>query len=227
MSITGVGNALAGICQYAGRMQKISEERADFLELLQNAGEASAADVYLDYLKYQYGNVMIQDVGKDQKSMDSLGADTAGTGNVIIAPNILKQMAEDPEKAVYYERQIRQYFDSVPLCKAQLSMMGHEIHSSGIVIHPDGTVTTYVSGDLKPEVRARTEAQMKAEEEEKARRKRAYQAVREEALYVYRRQRDKLELKILPECAGFCCYVPKELQENNLCRMRRLFPYNS
>lgn len=46
--------------------------------------------------------------------------------------------------------------------------MGHEIHSCGIIIHPDGTVTHYISGDLKPEVRAKIEAQIKAEREEKA-----------------------------------------------------------
>ena len=142
---------------------------------------------------------MIQDVGKEQKSIYSLGASTAGTGNVVIAPNILKQMAEDPEKAAYYEGQLQHYFDSVPLCKAQLSMMGHEIHSSGLVIHPDGTVTTYVSGDLKPEVRAGIEAQMKAEAEEKAKRKRAYQTLREEAVYAYRRQ-----LSGLKEPFGLC-----------------------
>ncbi len=202
MGISGVGNALTGIGPYADRTRKAAGETALFGELLQKTGEAakaSTADIYEDYLKYKYGNVMIQDVGKEQKSIDSLGASTAGTGNVAIAPNILKQMAEDPEKAAYYEGQIQHYFDSVPLCKAQLSMMGHEIHSSGIVIHPDGTVTTYVSGDLKPEVRARIEAQMKAEAEEKAKRKRAYQTLREEAVYAYRRQ-----LSGLKEPFGLC-----------------------
>lgn len=69
--------------------------------------------------------------------------------------------------------------------------MGHEIHSSGIVIHPDGTVTHYVSGDLKPEVRARIEAKMKAEAEEKARQKRRYQKLSQEAA-----EKRKLEMEI-------------------------------
>ena len=56
-----------------------------------------------------------------------------------------------------------------------------EIHSSGIVIHPDGTVTHYISGDLKPEVRAKIEAKMKAEDEEKAKRKKRYQELGQEA----------------------------------------------
>lgn len=85
------------------------------------------------------------------------------------------------EKAAFYEGKIRNYYDTLPMCKAQLSAMGHEIHSSGIVIHPDGTVTHYVSGDLKPEVRARIEAQIKAEAEAKAKRKREYEKRMEEA----------------------------------------------
>ena len=59
--------------------------------------------------------------------------------------------------------------------------MGHEIHSSGIVIHPDGTVTHYISGDLKPEVRAKIEAKIKAEQKEKAKRKKQYQKQSAEA----------------------------------------------
>lgn len=64
--------------------------------------------------------------------------------------------------------------------------MGHEIHSSGIVIHPDGTVTHYVSGDLKPEERARIEAQIQAETEEKVRRRREYQRRSEEVAKEWR-----------------------------------------
>ncbi len=92
----------------------------------------------------------------------------------------------DPQKAAYYEGKIQHYYDTLPACQAQLSLMGHEIHSSGIVIHPDGTVTHYVSGDLKPEVRARIEAQMRAEAEAKAERKRAYLRQSEEAAYLRR-----------------------------------------
>lgn len=164
---------------------------AGFQNMLRNAeaaGDISRSDIYRQYLIQKYGNVMIQSVENDQKSIDKIGAATAGTSNVVIAPNILEQMANDPKKASYYEGQIRHYFDTLPQCKAQLSLMGHEIHSSGIVIHPDGTVTHYISGDLKPEVRARIEAQIKAEAEEKARRRRMYQKRSEEAAELRRRE---------------------------------------
>lgn len=186
MSILGIQDMLASMYSYDVKTQKTEVSPTGFIELLQQAGDVrniSKKEIYQEYLKRRYGNVMIQDVGKDQRSMDSIGAGTSGTGNVVIAPNILEQMANDPQKAAYYEGKIQHYYDTLPACQAQLSLMGHEIHSSGIVIHSDGTVTHYVSGDLKPEIRARIEAQMRAEAEAKAERKRAYLRRSEEAAY--------------------------------------------
>ena len=195
MSILGVNAVLSGAFQYANRTQKTTASGTSFTEQLQKTGEAantSKVDTYTEYLKKRYGaGVSIQNVGKDQSSIDRIGAGTAGTGNVVIAQNILEQMANDPEKAAYYEGKIQNYFNSVPRYQAELSAMGHEIHSSGIVIHPDGTVTHYISGDLKPEVRAKIEAKMKAEDEEKAKRKRRYQELSKEAA-----EKRKLEMEL-------------------------------
>lgn len=142
---------------------------------------SAKAKEYTAYLEEKYGGVSVESVGKDQKSMDSLGMGTAGMGNVVIAPNILEQMAKDPEKAAYYEGKIQEYFDGLPKLQAEISAMGHEIHSSGIVIHPDGTVTHYVTGDLKPEERAKIEARIRAEDEAKAERRKMYFVQSEEA----------------------------------------------
>lgn len=195
MSILGVNGALAGAYQYANRTQKAGTSRTGFTEQLQKTGEAantSKVDTYTEYLRQKYGaGVSIQNVGKGQANIDRIGAGTAGTGNVVIAQNILEQMANDPEKAAYYEGKIQNYFNSVPRYQAELSAMGHEIHSSGIVIHPDGTVTHYISGDLKPEVRAKIEAKMKAEDEEKAKRKRRFQELSKEAA-----EKRKLEMEL-------------------------------
>ena len=195
-AISGTNGVLAGASLQAdpGRKTQKAADSAGggFLERLREmAGTAggvsgektdiSGTDAYQNYLKQRYGNVMIQDVGKDQRSMDRLGAGTTGMGNVVIAPNILEQMAGDPGKAAYYEGKIQHYFASAPHYAAQLSAMGHEVWSSGIVIHSDGTVTHYICGDLKPEVRARIEAQIRAEEAAKAKRKREYQRRQEEA----------------------------------------------
>lgn len=102
MSILGVSSVLADVYQYTDKIRKASAGGTSFLEKLQNTGEKEekkGVEAYQEYLKQNYGNVLIQDVGKDQKSMDRLGAGTSGTGNVVIAPNILEQMANDPEKA--------------------------------------------------------------------------------------------------------------------------------
>ena len=193
MSIYGVNGALAGAYQYANKTQKAATNEMDFMEQLKKSGEtesSSKVEIYQKYLEQKYGNVSIQNVGKDQKSIDNIGAGTAGTGNVVIAPNILEEMASNPEKADYYEGKIQHYFDSLPRCQVELSVMGHEIHSSGIVIHPDGTVTHYISGDLKPEVRAKIEAKIKAEDEAKAKRKKQYQERSQKAAEERKRQMD-------------------------------------
>ncbi len=184
MSMLGVNGALAAAYQYANKTKKTATSETGFTEQLQKTGETKTAkeDAYTEYLKQKYGlGVSTQTVGKDQRSMDRLGAGTAGTGNVVIASNILEEMAKDPEKAVHYEEKIQDYFNSLPRVQAEISAMGHEIHSSGIVIHSDGTVTHYISGDLKPEVRAKIKAKMKAEDEAKAKRKRQYKEHSEEA----------------------------------------------
>ncbi len=114
---------------------------------------------------------MIQNVGSDQKSMDSLGTGTYGMNNIVIAPNVLETMANDPKKAAYYEKMIQDFFASQSTVKAQMAVGGFEIQSYGMVIHPDGTAHYYVCGDVSPEKKAKIEAQMKAEDEEKAKRR--------------------------------------------------------
>lgn len=169
---------------------------------------AKAKD-YASYLRHNYGAVTVQDVGSDQKSMDALGMGTAGTGNVVIASNILEQMAKEPVKAAYYEEKIQEYFRELPKIEAEISAMGHEIHSCGIVIHPDGTAHYYVTGDLKPLERAKIEARIKAEDEAKAKRRNMYFIQSKEAaerrrqewqdLYQKNRMADQMRLDLTGE----------------------------
>ena len=195
MSIFEVNGALAGAYQYAASkdVNKTDTNGTNFIDQLQKTG-TSKVDAYTEYLKSKYGNMRIQSVGKDQQRLDRIGKSMGGS-DVVIASNILEQMANDPEKAAYYEGKIQNYFNSVPRYQAELSAMGHEIHSSGIVIHPDGTVTHYISGDLKPEVRAKIEAKMKAEDEAKAKRKRQYQERSQKAAEERKQQMELLYKK--------------------------------
>lgn len=194
MSILGVNSALAGAYQYANRTQKTGTNRTGFMERLQKTGEAaetSKVDAYQKYLEQKYGPIMVRSVGSDQKSMDALGTGTYGMNNIAIAPNILEEMANNPEKAAHYEKIIDDFFASQPMVKAQMAAGGFEIQSYGVVIHPDGTANYYVCGDVSPEKKAKIEAQMKAEDEEKAKRKQQYREQSEKAA-----EKRKMEMEI-------------------------------
>ena len=194
MSILGVNGTLAGAYQYANRTQKTSANKASFTEQLQKTGEAaetSKVDAYQKYLEQKYGPIMVRSVGSDQKSMDALGTGTYGMNNIAIAPNILEEMANNPEKAAHYEKIIDDFFASQPMVKAQMAAGGFEIQSYGVVIHPDGTANYYVCGDVSPEKKAKIEAQMKAEDEEKAKRKQQYREQSEKAA-----EKRKMEMEI-------------------------------
>ncbi len=194
MSILGVNGALAGAYQYANRTQKTSANKASFTEQLQKAGEAaetSKVDAYQKYLEQKYGPIMVRSVGSDQKSMDALGTGTYGMNNIAIAPNVLEEMANNPEKAAHYEKIIDDFFASQSMVKAQMAAGGFEIQSYGVVIHPDGTANYYVCGDVSPEKKAKIEAQMKAEDEEKAKRKQQYCEQSEKAA-----EKRKMEMEI-------------------------------
>ena len=186
MSIANVNSALIGAYQYANKTQRNNvAEKTSFADAIKQTAESSSADrteQYVEYLKQRYGaNVMVKNIEHDQRSVDNFGASIAGFNNVAIAPNIVEQMANDPEKAAYYEQKIQQALDDFPKCQAELSMMGHEVHSYAVGIDENGVVHEYVTGDLKPEVRAKIEAKIKAEQAAKRERRERYQEHAEEA----------------------------------------------
>ena len=194
MSILGVNSVLVGAYQYANKTQKTGARGTSFTDQLQKTGEAaetSKVDAYQKYLEQKYGPIMVRSVGSDQKSKDALGTGTYGMNNIAIAPNILEEMANNPEKAAHYEKIIDDFFASQPMVKAQMAAGGFEIQSYGVVIHPDGTANYYVCGDVSPEKKAKIEAQMKAEDEEKAKRKQQYREQSEKAA-----EKRKMEMEI-------------------------------
>ena len=90
MDYSGVGSVLPNLARNTGGTRGTQEYGASitglphgtavpvqsFSDMLQTAGEtkeASRSDMYQQYLKQRYGNVMIQSVGKDQSSMDKIG----------------------------------------------------------------------------------------------------------------------------------------------------------
>ncbi len=175
MSILGVNGALAGAYQYANRTQKTATSGTSFAEQLQKTGEAadtSKVDDYTEYLRSKYGNVRIQNVGKDQQSLDRVGKSMNGS-DVVIAPNILEQMANDPEKAAYYEGKIDDFFEATPRLKASFAAQGLDYQPCGVVVHEDGRVT-YIGGcGDSPERVAEVNAINKAKQEEEAAQRKA------------------------------------------------------
>ena len=184
MSILGVNDILAGAYQYANRTQKTATNGTSFMEQLQkteDATDTSKVDAYTEYLRSKYGNVSIQSVGKDQKSLDRVGKSMSGS-DVVIAPNILEQMANDPEKAAYYEGKIDDFFNSIPMLTASFAAKGLVYEPGGVVIHEDGSVT-YISGcsDSPERVREVNEINKAKREKEAAQRKESLERSQEAA----------------------------------------------
>ena len=196
MSILGVNGALAGAYQYANRTQKTGTNKTGFMEQLQKTGEAadtSKVDAYTEYLRSKYGNVRIQSVGKDQRSLDRAGKSMNGN-DVVIAPNILEQMANDPEKAAYYEGKIDDFFNATPMLTASFAAKGLVYEPGGVVVHEDGSVT-YISGcsDSPERVREVNEINKAKREKEAAQRKESIERSQEAA--EERRQRIEIAYK--------------------------------
>ena len=184
MSILGVNGAWAGAYQYANRTRKTSTNRTGFTEQLQKTGEAaetSKVDAYTEYLRSKYGNVRIQSIEKDQKSLDRAGKSMSDS-DVVIAPNILEQMANDPEKAAYYEGKIDDFFNATPMLTASFAAKGLVYEPGGVVVHEDGSVT-YIGGcsDSPERVREVNEINKAKREKEAAQRRESMERSQEAA----------------------------------------------
>ena len=214
-----LGN-IAGIMQMAYQTtnptQRTSVNSNNFIDSLNEAKGAnmSKADAYTEHLRSKYGNVSIRSVGKDQASLERVGRGMSGS-DVIIAPNILEQMATDPEKAAYYESKIDDYFNIfIPEDTAMFAAKGLVYEPGGVVIHEDGTVT-YIGGcSDSPERVAEVQAENKAKREEEAKRReesleRSREAVEErklllESQYHYHMMEQMRNEQVFDSTVDFC-----------------------
>ncbi|EOS26686.1 hypothetical protein C806_00879 [Lachnospiraceae bacterium 3-1] len=197
MSMLGINSALAGMYQFVASKGIAETERADTTEtsfinqLKETGGTAgtSRVDAYTEYLRSKYGNVRIQNVGKDQQSLDKIGKSMSGS-DVVIAPNILEQMANDTEKAAYYEGKIDDFFNATPMLKASFAAQGLDYQPCGVVIHEDGSVT-YIGGCAdSPERVAEVNVINKAKREKEAAQRKANMERSREAAEEQKRQMD-------------------------------------
>ncbi len=186
MSIANVNSALIGAYQYANKTQKNNAaEKNSFADMVKHtagSGSTDRTEAYKDYLKQKYGNVRYESVGKDQKSLDRAAERMSGN-DVVIAPNIVEEMANDSEKAAYYEGKIDDFFNDIPRKKAMSAAMGMVYEPCGVIIHEDGSVTYCSRGSNDtPETRAK----IKAEQAAKRGRRERYQELSEEAAEKHR-----------------------------------------
>lgn len=157
---------------------------------------------YLSQLQMKFGSkISVQDLKHSKENINQIGSSTYGTGNVIIASNILEKMASGPKARQYYEQKIQGHFNTIGEANAFMAIRGRQIVSSGVIIHPNGEVTYYSSSDYTPEEKARLEKAMKEEDEAKAK-KRLEEKIRlenlaeQKAQETYHAEKYKLQMKL-------------------------------
>ena len=151
-----VRSAAARTSSFLDMASRAGRGTADVLEVsgkleVSETDETSNVDAYMDHLKKKYGRVTIESIGKDQASLEKAGKRMNGN-DVVIAPNILEDMAGDPKKAAYFEQKIDYFFtDIIPNGTAFAASMGLTFEPCGVVVHEDGTVTYICGGGDSPE----------------------------------------------------------------------------
>lgn len=167
------------------------------------ATDKNRLEEYTKYLRSKYGNLTVKSVGKDKATLDRLGKSMRGN-DVVIAPNILEEMACDPEKAAYYEGKIDAFFEDIPRQKTLFAARGLDYQPCGVVVHEDGSVT-YIGGCAdSPERVAQVNAINKAKREKQAAERKA---ALERSQNAARMQRDLME-RYLSEKAFSVSLVP-------------------
>ena len=145
---------------------------------------------YAKHLQSKFGmRVTAKYFKKDQESMDALGRSMSGN-DLVIAPNILDEMATNRDKAKYYEEKIQYWFDNIPKWKAESAAMGLTYEPCGVAIHEDGTVYYIGGGTETPERKAQIEAAQKAKREKKFKHRQEQQAYIQ--VLIHQKQADAL-----------------------------------
>ena len=130
----------------------------------------SQVDHYISGLTRKLGvNVQVGNFENGESARN--GSHMFGQNNVSIAPNILEEMSAKPKIKEQYESEIRHYLSTSSEANSFMAIRGREITSRGIIIHADGTVTSYCSSEPTPEEQSRIDKAMEQQAEEKAERR--------------------------------------------------------
>ncbi len=141
---------------------------------------------YLNSLKEKYPdvNITVADF-KNGKQEDAYMFGSNGGNNIVIASNIIEQMASDPAAAAKYEK----YIDEVPkaagIMKNGIEAHGNEMVACGTAIDKDGKVTYWSISRHKPSKESQSVSYKKTLQEqleEKRIKKKEEEALKEKRL---------------------------------------------
>ncbi|MBD5559903.1 MAG: hypothetical protein HDQ87_06040 [Clostridia bacterium] len=158
-----------------------------------SAAEAARETEYVQHLQSKYGaHFRVESIPRDPDALERAGRAMHGD-DVVIAPNIVSEMARDPEVAAWYEGAIDHCFDMIPTYTAQAAARGLTFEPCGVVVHDDGTVTFICGGGDSPERVAQVNAINAARDAKRAAQRRAQlEAAAEHAQEMRRLDHDRI-----------------------------------
>ena len=127
--------------------------------------EVSTVAEITEKLQKQFGFKI--NIGNYENVNEVIQTGATGKGNIAIAPNILKSMAEKTTTLDNYCKKIQNYFNGIPYGDKFMAARGREVTASGIIIHENGKVTTWSCSDYSEKEKRRLKAAIKEETEEK------------------------------------------------------------
>ena len=150
LTIPSVVNSI-NFTSLGDKILTVDSKNKSYSEIFESVQKPNDVDNYKKNLSEKFGiRVTIESIPKDQHSLEKAGGRMGGR-DVIIASNIIQEMATDSTKANYYESKIKHIFDNIPKYTREAAAMGLTFESCGIVIHEDGTVTHICGGGDPPE----------------------------------------------------------------------------
>ena len=144
------------------------------------------SQAYLNSLKEKYPdvNITVADF-KNGKQEDAYMFGSSGGNNIVIASNIIEQMASDPAAAAKYEKYIAEVPESAKIMKDVFGAHVNEMVACGTAIDKDGKVTYWSISRHKPSKESQSvsyKKTMKEQLEEKRAKKKEEEALKEKRL---------------------------------------------
>ncbi len=144
------------------------------------------SQAYLNSLKEKYPdvNITVADF-KNGKQEDAYMLGSRGGNNIVIASNIIDQMASDPAAAAKYEKYIAEAPESARIMKDGIAAHGNEMVACGTAIDKDGKVTYWSISRHKPSKESQAVSYKKSLQEqleEKRAKKKEEKALKEKKL---------------------------------------------